>query len=158
MIELEMLAIAWACQKIRIFTEGLPRKLFEVWTDHAPFVPILEKQALPDIDNKQLQRLKMKVDHLTLRLYGSRARITSKQIPFLVTHVPKLTQDDINVVQGHLLELNVLHAQDGHIFDEILCKLRDFGNEDADYKMTIKHVINGFPKDAINIPDTLMPR
>ena len=67
MIELEMLAIAWACAKTRIFTEGLPRKLFEIWTDHAPLVPILEKQTLPDIANRRLQRLKMKVEHLTFK-------------------------------------------------------------------------------------------
>ena len=67
MIELEMLAIAWACQKTRIFIEGLSRKQFEIWTDHAPLVPILEKQSLPDIANKRLQRLKMKVEHLTFK-------------------------------------------------------------------------------------------
>ena len=48
-----------------MFIEGLPRERFQIWTDHAPLVPILEKQALPDITNKRLQRLKMKLNHLT---------------------------------------------------------------------------------------------
>ncbi len=52
MIELEMLAIALAYQKTQILIKGLPSKLFEVWTNHAPLVPILEKQGLPDIVNK----------------------------------------------------------------------------------------------------------
>ena len=67
MVELEMLAIAWACAKTRVFTKGLPRSRFEIWTDHAPLVPILEKQTLPDIANRRLQRLKMKVEHLTFK-------------------------------------------------------------------------------------------
>ena len=67
MIELEMLAIAWACAKARVFIDGLPRQQFEVWTDHAPLVPILEKQTLPEISNMRLQRLKMKVEHLTFK-------------------------------------------------------------------------------------------
>lgn len=67
MIELELLAICWATNKCRMFVEGLPRSQFEVWTDHAPLVPILEKYSLPEIENKRLQRLKMKVDHLTFR-------------------------------------------------------------------------------------------
>ena len=65
MIELECLAIAWACDKCRMFVDGLPFKQFQVWTDHAPLVPILNRQALPDIANRRLQRLKMKVEHLT---------------------------------------------------------------------------------------------
>ena len=65
MIELECLAIAWACEKCKMFVDGLPRKQFQVWTDHAPLVPILDRQALPDIANRRLQRLKMKIDHLT---------------------------------------------------------------------------------------------
>ena len=65
MIELECLAIAWACNKCKMFVDGLPRSQFQVWTDHAPLVPILNRQALPDIANRRLQLLKMKVDHLT---------------------------------------------------------------------------------------------
>jgi hypothetical protein len=122
MIELKMLAIAWAFQKTWIFIEGLSRKLFELWTDHAPLVLILEKQALPDIANKQLQRLKMKVDHLTFKTVW--------------------IKDKDNVKA-----------------DALSChrELRDFCNEDANYKMITEHVAKGFPKDAINIPDILMP-
>ena len=68
MIELEMLAIAWACAKTANFIEGLPLQQFEIWTDHNPLISILSNQALPDISNKRLQRLKMKVDHLTFTI------------------------------------------------------------------------------------------
>jgi predicted aspartyl protease len=68
MIELEMLAIAWACAKTANFVEGLPVHLFEIWTDHNPLIAILSSQTLPEISNKRLQRLKMKVDHLTFTI------------------------------------------------------------------------------------------
>ena len=68
MIELEMLAIAWACAKTANFIEGLPLHLFEIWTDHNPLIAILSTQTLPEISNKRLQRLKMKVDHLTFTI------------------------------------------------------------------------------------------
>ena len=51
----------------------------------------------------------------------------------------------------------MLNAQGHHIVDEQLCKLRYFCNQDAGYKMITEHVQKGFHKDAINIPDTLMP-
>ena len=36
MIELELLAIVWACQKCRMFVEGLPKEQFTILTDHQP--------------------------------------------------------------------------------------------------------------------------
>ena len=65
MCELELLGIVWACTKTRMFTEGLEKEQFEIWTDHSPLVSILDKQTLPEITNKRLQRLRMKIDHLT---------------------------------------------------------------------------------------------
>jgi hypothetical protein len=50
-----------------------------------------------------------------------------------------------------LLELNVFQV------DEQICELRDFCNEDAEYKMINEHVVKGFCKDAIDILNTLMP-
>jgi hypothetical protein len=147
---------------MQIFIEGLPRTLFVVWTDHAPLVPILEKQALADIANKRLQRLKMKVEHLTFKTVWIKGKDNVKadvlsRHPCAKADPEDELDEDINFVQGHLIELNVLHAQDCHIVDERLCHLRDFCNEDADYKMITEHVVKGYPKDAINIPDNLIP-
>ena len=41
MWELELLGIVWACTKTQMFIEGLEKEQFEIWTDHAPLVPIL---------------------------------------------------------------------------------------------------------------------
>ncbi len=62
MVELELLAIAWACKKTATFTEGIE---FTIVTDHKPLIPILRDYSLAEIENKRLQRLRMKIDHLS---------------------------------------------------------------------------------------------
>ncbi len=64
MVKLEMLAICWAAKKCASFIDGLPLKNFKIWTSHAPLIPILNKYTLPEIENKHLQCLKVKLDHL----------------------------------------------------------------------------------------------
>jgi hypothetical protein len=65
MCELELLGITWASTKTRMFIEGLEKEHFKVWTDHSPLVLILDKQTIPEITNKRLQRLKMKLTFTT---------------------------------------------------------------------------------------------
>ena len=47
-IEWELLGIAWALQKCRVFVTGIP---VEVITDHAPLVPIINRHRLDEIEN-----------------------------------------------------------------------------------------------------------
>ena len=58
-IELEMLSVAWAAQKCRIFLAGLPT--FTVITDHSSLVPILNSHRLDEIENPRLQRLRTRL-------------------------------------------------------------------------------------------------
>ena len=57
MIELELLAVVWAMQKLRLYLLGIPFKLI---VDHQPLVSVLGKQTLDMIDTPRLQRLKEK--------------------------------------------------------------------------------------------------
>ena len=59
MIELEMLGVAWAMKKCKIYLLGLPH--FELIVDHKPLVPVLNKYTLDMVENPRLQRLKEKV-------------------------------------------------------------------------------------------------
>jgi len=61
MVELELLAIAWACKKAAPFLEGIK---FLILTDHKPLLPILNDYSLAEIENKRLQRLRMKLNGL----------------------------------------------------------------------------------------------
>ena len=117
MCELEMLAIAWACHKCAMFVEGLPRARFEIWTDHQPLVPILEKQALPDITNKRLQRLKMKVEHLTFTTHWIKGKdnveadVLSRHPCAKATEEDEL-DEDVFVAEEGLLNFCRLELQD----------------------------------------------
>jgi hypothetical protein len=75
MVKLELIAICWAAKKCASFIHGLPLKLFEIWTDHAPLILILNKYTLPEIINKHLQQFRAKFDQL---LCGSKATTTKK--------------------------------------------------------------------------------
>ena len=162
MIELEMLAIAWACQKTRIYIEGLPRTQFEIWTDHAPLVPILEKQSLPDIANKRLQRLKMKVEHLTFRTLWVKG-VDNVEADALSRHPcakadPEDELDeDVHVAYAEIQAINALYTQDQDIIDERLRELKSFANEDVDYKLVTEMVIKGFPQNTPNLHDNIRP-
>jgi len=59
MIELEMLGVAWAITKCRIYLLGMED--FEVVTDHKPLIPILNSYSLDQIENQRLQRLRNKI-------------------------------------------------------------------------------------------------
>ena len=58
MIELEMLAVAWAVKKCRIFLEVLSQ--FDI-TNHRLLITILNKHHLGEIENPRLQRLHMRL-------------------------------------------------------------------------------------------------
>ena len=186
MIELECLAIAWACEKCRMFVDGLPRKQFQVWTDHAPLVPILDKQALPDIANRRLQRLKMKFDHLTfetLWIKGSdnveadslSRHPCAKATPedeldedVLVAHtaiaVFCFTEASLTSAVGPVhsedpcASLNAMCPADRDITDDRLRELRSFASDDPTYKLVTELVIKGFPNlEARDVPEELRP-
>ena len=59
MVELELLAITWAVQKLRLYLLGLSH--FTLVTDHRPLVGILDRQTLDAVDNGRLKRLKVKL-------------------------------------------------------------------------------------------------
>jgi hypothetical protein len=86
MIELELLAIVWAAQKTRMLIEGLSKKNFTIFTDHMPLVPILSKYSLPQITNKRLQRLRMKIDHLQFNITWIKAKTILRQMLYQEHH------------------------------------------------------------------------
>ena len=172
MVELEMLAISWACAKTRIFTEGLSRSQFQIWTDHAPLVPILENQTLPDISNKRLQRLKMKVDHLTFETVWVKG-IENVEADALSRHpCAQATPEDeldkeiqvarINVISFNIdnttCEVNTLQPCHRNITDDRLRELKEFCHRDETYITVMQHVIKGFPNlRKSDIPEKLRP-
>ena len=186
MIELECLAIAWACEKCRMFVDGLPRKQFQVWTDHAPLVPIIERQALPDISNRRLQRLKMKFDHLTFETVWIKGTDNVEADSLSRHPCAKATPEDeldedvhtahtaIAVLcfieasqtsaalppdsEDHGARVNALCPADRDITDDRLRELRSFASDDQTYQQVVRLVADGFPNlEARDIPEDLRP-
>ena len=61
-IELECLAVMWACHKCHVYLAGLPH--FDLVVDQRPLVPILNSKRLAEIENSRLQRLREKCNSL----------------------------------------------------------------------------------------------
>jgi len=148
MIELEMLGIAWAALKCRNFIDGLPQERFEIWTDHQPLVPILESYTLPEIQNRRLQRLRMKVDHLQFRVKWIKsadndADVLSRFPVNKPTREDQLDESDLNfkddtaicALYNHVYGDD--HKADGQlssdIRDKLLIELTSAANSDNSY-------------------------
>ena len=58
-IELELLALVWACKKADVYLKGM--QSFEVLLDHRPLIPVLNSKTLAEIENPRLQRLREKL-------------------------------------------------------------------------------------------------
>jgi len=117
MIELELLAIAWAAKKCSSFIEGMPKTQLEIWTDHQPLVPILERYSLPEIENKRLQRLKMKVMHLQYRIKWVKGKDNVPRPSFLTCWMKKrkssfFTQLSIESLRLTRLKLDLYEMKD----------------------------------------------
>ena len=80
-IELELLAVAWAILKCKLFLAGLPH--FTVVTDHHPLVPILNSHCLNEIENPVSSASSTKSWPTISLLSGSKGPSTMLQTPCL---------------------------------------------------------------------------
>ena len=97
-IELELLAVAWAVNKCRVFLAGLQH--FSVITDHNPLIPILNHRRLDEIENPRLQRLKSR-----LMAYN----FTARRIKGKGNTAPDaLSRNPVSIHSGMTLLLNMI--------------------------------------------------
>ena len=163
MIELEMLAIAWAAKKCAMFIEGMPKSRLEIWTDHQPLVPILERYSLPEIENKRLQRLKMKVMHLQYRVKWVKGADNVEadslsRAPHAQAKSSDLLDEDVEDDESHVAEVQlvqVFEAVDTKLRDERLLELRKFANQDVEYQQLSRYLSHGHPQSKDEWPDNL---
>ena len=71
-IELELLALVWATKKLHVYLFGL--ECYDVFLDHAPLVPILNKYSLNAIENPRLLRLREKIQSYNFIAYHIKGR------------------------------------------------------------------------------------
>jgi hypothetical protein len=180
MVELELLAIAWACKKTAAFTEGIP---FTIVTDHKPLIPILRDYSLAEIENKRLQRLRMKIDHLSYSvewIKGSdnrEADALSRAPSSRATIEDEIDEphDELQLVLHNLfvdqtpLEVNTVFGEkyDRYIDEEltpiegtsdpIIQQLLEVGDKDEIYKKVRSWIKSGFPTKKENRDPRLDP-
>ncbi len=128
MVELELLAICWAAKKCASFIDGLPLKNFEIWTDHAPLIPILNKYSLPEIENKRLQRLRAKLDHLQFTAVWIKGKDNTEADVLSRIQYRKAGTDDIIDNEDDSVSASMIATVDlfeGSNFDYTATPLRD---------------------------------
>ena len=168
MVELELLAIAWACKKTAAFTEGIN---FMIVTDHKPLIPILRDYSLAEIENKRLQRLRMKIDHLTYQVEWIKgadnkeadalSRAPSSR-PTAEDEIDEPHDFETNFIAAQLvvdpaLEVNAVFSEKyDQMIDESICttepmsdpvikQILEVGNEDPTYTKVREWIKSGFP-------------
>jgi hypothetical protein len=157
MVELELLAICWAAKKCANFSNGLPLKLFKILTDHASLIPILNKYTLPKIENKRLQRLKAKLDHLQFhavwikRLDNTEADVLSR-IPHRKARKEEIIEDETTVSVAMVATLDLFEKSNINytatpLRDERLLELQQ--HQDQEYKMLKTAIIKQRSRNAL---------
>ena len=150
-VELELLAIAWALHKCRIFLMGLQH--FEIVTDHKPLIPILNDYTLDAVENLRLQRMKEKTSMYSFKAVWRRGK--QHAIPDALSRAPVSTPtaDDTAMLQNIEFCVNIISEAP----DLQLSHLREVARTDPEYKALVKTVTEGFPSRKSDIAAHLLP-
>ena len=165
MIELELLAIVWACQKCRMFVEGLPKEQFTILTDHQPLIPIVSKYTLPQISNKRLQRLRMKIDDLQFRIEWISGKLNVEADALSrAPHANATEEDEVdeNLFSQEKTAKTVLHSMEinsneANFLDARLKEILDASLNDIEYSELSRTIEVGFPNAKTALTSTMKP-
>ena len=159
-IELELLAVAWAVTKCKLFLAGLPH--FTVVTDHHPLVPILNSHRLDEIENPRLQRLRNQI--ISYNLTAQWIKGTMNNAPDALSRYPisdpapheQLAEFDH---QGNpepsiaAMRVTAMDKSDSIRLED----LRKMADTDQEYQQLLHLVRNGFPEHRHQIPEQCRP-
>ena len=162
-IELEMLSVAWAAQKCRIFLAGLPT--FTVITDHSPLVPILNSHRLDEIENPRLQRLRTRLlaYNFIAKWIKGKDNDAADALSRYPCSSPKPGEDiaeyDIDICHSvHTIkclttsEIRLLNDPGDNLR---LRELRDHAKRDQEYQSLLTLVTQGFPNQKCDLPSDM---
>ena len=162
-MELEMLSVAWAAQKCRIFLAGLPT--FTVITDHSPLVPILNSRRLDEIENPRLQRLRTRLlaYNFIAKWIKGKDNDAADALSRYLCSSPKPGEDiaeyDIDICHSvHTIkclttsEIRLLNDPGDNLR---LRELRDHAKRDQEYQSLLTLVTQGFPNQKCDLPSDM---
>jgi len=155
-IELELLAVAWAVTKCRIFLAGLQH--FTVVTDHNPLISILNNRRLDEIENPRLQRLKSRLMGYNLTAKWIKGK--GNNAPDALSRNPVLDPEWNDTLaeydqQKHpelsITEIRLLHSDQYE--STRLHNLREEAAKDQEYQQLHRFITQGFPDHRTQLPE-----
>ena len=157
MIELEMLAVAWAVKKCRIFLEGLSQ--FDIITDHRPLITILNKHHLGKIENPRLQRLRMRL--MGYNFHASWQPGKSHTEADALSRAPAddpapedgIADSEIQSDLHAIIAANRLEAEN----DIHIVELAQLAENDEEYTQLREIILDGFPHQKSDLPVLVRP-
>ena len=162
-IELELLAIAWAVKKCRMYLAG--RNHFKIITDHKPLLPIINTKSLADIENPRLQRLREKLISYNFTLCWKKG--AEHAVPDALSRAPadNPTKEDEIVEQeleDHIhavtmLNINSIKTDDEESHDLLLEEIHMNSTEDPEYNLLKKTILDGFPSNHNEMEASMQP-
>jgi len=159
-IELELLAVAWAVAKCHMFLGGLQH--FTVVTDHNPLIPILNSHRLDEIENPRLQRLRARL--MAYNLTAVWCKGTAHAAPDALSRHPILKptpEDSIAEVsedqtpEPSISEIRI--CQTATVDSLRLTELLHHANSDEDYAQLKDIILKGFPSHKGELPQSCRP-
>ncbi|XP_043232767.1 uncharacterized protein LOC122387025 [Amphibalanus amphitrite] len=163
-IELELLALAWACKKCSIYLGGMQR--FEVLTDHRPLIPILNSKSLAEIENPRLQRLRERLAPFNLLATWRQGKLHA--IPDALSRAPvddptpedeEAERDASHQLASVLSRLATDGADDSPspFKDAALTEVRAAAAADPELITLTDLILNGFPEHRSQLDPRLRP-
>ena len=157
-IELEMLAVAWAIMKCRIFLAGLPH--FNIITNHNPLISILNTHRLDEIENPRLQRLKTRI--MGYNFTAEWTKGSGHHAPDALSRHPTMDpceEDTMAETDSQLcpeITISEIRAVSclGFTLPTRLQDLRDKAEQDVEYQDLYSTILNGFPAHRRQLPET----
>lgn len=143
--------------KCRLFLEGLSH--FDVYTDHAPLLPFLNRYTLDCIDNPRLQRLRRQLDRFTFTAFWVKGK--DNEAADALSRAPVDTassEDEIGEEVQHIdLVCSVLKESVGDRQDGFLHPISETSKDDPVYQALKKIILDGFPSEKKRLAALLRP-
>ena len=152
----ELLAVAWAIMKCRLFLAGLPH--FRVITNHHPLVPILNTHCLDEIENPRLQRIRTKIMAYNFTTEWVKGSLNT--VPDALSRYPVCDPRPLEMLAEwepddkpglSIAEIRAVHT--GHQESIRLQTLREHAGEDSEYQLLLHYLQEGFPEHQSQLPD-----
>jgi len=159
-IELELLAVAWAVLKCKMFLAGISN--FTIITDHSPLIPILNSHRLDEIENPRLQRLRTRLMAYSFTAVWCKG--AANQAPDALSRHPVAEPcqtellaeyDEQSALEPSISEIRAMATTESLNFK--LTELRECANQDDEYQALKKVILQGFPDHKSQLPHLCTP-